>query len=125
MERARPIRRSSRLRFFFPSISNFLWDQMVSKGLCFGACSFMATTLGPDLFLFFLVFLLALASLLAGFDSLAIPDLISEGVCACMVLRFWMKEQSFGFNRLVREREREARERRETRRERRENIFLI
>lgn len=48
----------------------------------------MATTLGPDLFLFFFVFLLALASMLAGFDSLVMPDLISESVCACVVLGF-------------------------------------
>ncbi len=54
---------------------------MVSKGLGFGACTFMATALGPDLFLFFLLFLLELASVLAGFDSLAMPDLISESVC--------------------------------------------
>jgi hypothetical protein len=49
------------------------------------------------------------------------PDLISEGVCACVVLRFWRKVQSYGFNRLVRERERDVRP--EERGERRENIF--
>jgi hypothetical protein len=82
----------------------------------------MATTLGPDLFLFFLVFLLALASLLAGFDSLAMPDLISEGVFAYVVLRFWRKVQSYGFNCFVREREKERRER-DVRPEEREYFF--
>jgi hypothetical protein len=98
---------------------------MVSKGLCFGACSFMAMTLGPDLFLFFLVFLLVLASLLAGFDSLAMTDLISEGVCTCVVLRFWRKVQSYGFNYLVQEREREVREGDVRLEERGERIFFL
>lgn len=59
------MRRSSPLRFF-PRMSNFLRDQMVSKGLSLGALTFMATTSGPDLvFLFFFllfVFWLVLGS---------------------------------------------------------------
>lgn len=67
-ERAKPIRRSSPLRFL-PRMSNFLRDQIISKGLLgLGAWTFMATLSGPD-FLFFFFFCLASAP--SGFDVFA------------------------------------------------------
>lgn len=57
-ERARPIRRSSPLRFL-PRMSNFRRDQMASKGLGAGALSFMSMAFGPDLFFFFFFFALS------------------------------------------------------------------
>lgn len=53
----------------------------------------MATTFGPDFFLFFLFFLMSLGPAPVGFDSLAIANLIDSKEGRRVALGFQVREE--------------------------------